>query len=255
MPVEIKDKFYTLEKSYPLTMSMNDLQNRLKPTALLDLLQDMGARNISGTPFGNEELHAKNLGWFLVRYRIEFDKYPQYLSEIKLYTENRGTQRQGAYRDFEAYTLDGERLLRATTYWLMVDLDSKALVNIEQNFPEIKKYQKRDDDISLRKLKPCDVYDNEDIFQVGYDDLDMNGHVNNIVYMNWALGTLDYEFRVSHSIKAVDIYYKHEVKYGENIFSEVKFDFDSNTTEHLISYSSEDSSEKNEACLIKFEWI
>lgn len=83
MTIDTQDKFYTLEKTYPVSMAMYDLQYRLKPSALLDLLQDMGARNINGTPFGNKELNAQNLGWFLVRYRIEFDRYPQNLSDIK----------------------------------------------------------------------------------------------------------------------------------------------------------------------------
>ena len=82
MTIDTQDKFYTLEKTYPVSMAMYDLQYRLKPSALLDLLQDMGARNIKGTPFGNVELNAQNLGWFLVRYRIEFDNYPKELTEI-----------------------------------------------------------------------------------------------------------------------------------------------------------------------------
>lgn len=250
MTIDTQDKFYTLEKTYPITMSMHDLQYRLKPAAMLDLLQDMGARNINETPFGNKELNAQNLGWFLVRYRIEFDKYPQNLTEIKFYTENRGTQRQSAYRDFEAYTTDGERLLRATSYWLMVDLDSKSLVNIEQKFPDITKYQKRENDVVLRKLKPIETPDSEVVFHVRYDDLDMNGHVNNIVYMTWAMEALSYEFRNTHTIKAIDIYYKHEVRYGEDVISAVKINGD-NTTEHLIK----NAANNEELCLIKVEYI
>ena len=250
MTIDTQDKFYTLEKTYPISMAMHDMQYRLKPSALLDLLQDMGARNIKGTPFGNVELNAQNLGWFLVRYRIEFDKYPQNLSDIKFFTENRGTQRQSAYRDFEAYTPDGERLLRATSYWLMVDLESKALVNIEQKFPDITRYQKRENDVVLRKLKPIETPDSEVVFHVRYDDLDMNGHVNNVVYMTWAMEALSYEFRNTHTIKAIDIYYKHEVKYGEDVISAVKIN-DDNTTKHLIK----NASTGDELCLIRVEYV
>jgi len=246
--IDTQDKFYTLEKTYPISMAMHDMQYRLKPSALLDLLQDMGARNIKGTPFGNVELNARNLGWFLVRYRIEFDKYPQNLSDIKFFTENRGTQRQSAYRAFEAETPDGERLLRAMSYWLMVDLDTKSLINIEQQFPDITKYQKREDDVELRKLKPLQDPDSEVVFHVRYDDLDMNGHVNNVVYMTWAMEALSYEFRNTHTIKAIDIYYKHEVKYGEDVISAVKIN-DDNTTEHLIK----NANTGDELCLIRVE--
>lgn len=248
MTTELKDRFYTLEKTYPISMAEYDLQYRLKPSALLNLLQDMGARNIYGTPFGNHELNAQNLGWFLVRYRIEVDKYPKELSEINLKTENRGTLRQTAYRDFEAYTPEGERLLRATTSWLMVDLESKSLVNIEQKFPDIKKFEKRENDLTLRKLKTITEWNKEKEFHVRYQDLDMNGHVNNTIYISWAMEALDMEFLNSHNIKNIDIYFKHEVRYGDDIISlaYVQDDY----SEHLIKIA--DSNE--EVCLIRIEY-
>lgn len=246
--LDLKDGFYTLEKTYPVSMSEQDMQYAIKPAALLNFLQDMGARNIDGTPFGRQELLDKGLAWFLVRYRIEFDKYPTGLSEISFKTENRGTLRQTAYRAFEAYDTDGNRLLKAITSWLMVDLNTKSLINIEQMFPEIRKFEKREDDVELRKLKPLSEWDNEKVFHVRYEDLDMNGHVNNTVYMSWAVEALDYEFLSNHTIKAIDIYYKHEVKYGDDILSCVKFV--ENSTEHVIK----NSSDGEDVCLIKIEW-
>ena len=248
MITEVKDSFYTLEKTYPISMAEHDLQYRLKPAALLNLLQDMGARNIYGTSIGNQELNAQNLGWFLVRYRIEFDKYPKELSEICLKTENRGTLRQTAYRDFEAYTTDGDRVLRATSSWLMVDLDSKSLVNIEQKFPDIKKFEKRENDLTLRKLKSLAEWNREKTFHVRYEDLDMNGHVNNTIYISWAIEALDIEYLNSHDIKNIDIYFKHEVRYGEDVVSLAYVE--ESYSEHLIKIDGSGE----EVCLIRIEY-
>ena len=248
MTIELKDRFYTLEKTYPISMSEHDLQYRLKPAALLNLLQDMGARNIYGTPFGNQELNAQNLGWFLVRYRIEFDNYPKELSEMSFRTENRGTLKQTAYRTFEAYTPDGERVLRALSSWLMVDLENKSLVNIEQRFPDITKFEKKENDLTLRKLKTITEWNREKTFHVRYEDLDMNGHVNNTVYMSWAMEALDMEFLNSHNIKNIDIYYKHEVRYGDDVVSLAYVGDD--YSEHLIKNANTDE----EVCLIRVEY-
>ena len=54
----------------------------------------------------------------------------------------------GEMQLFSVETVDGERILRAISYWLMVDLDTKSLVNIEQKFPDITKYEKREDDFA-----------------------------------------------------------------------------------------------------------
>jgi len=241
--------FYTLEKTYPITMNELDMQYRIKPASLLNLMQDTASRNIAGTPFGNVELNNEGLGWFLVRYRIEFDNYPSHIDEIRIQTENRGTLRQSAYRDFEVFAPDNSRILRATTYWLMVDLETKSLVNIEERYPEITKFQKRDNDLQLQRLKSQSEYDREQLFHVRYQDLDMNGHVNNTVYIAWAMEVLGLDFLQSHKIKALDIYYKQEVRYGEDILSCVKFN--ENTTEHLIK----NALTGEELCLIRAEFI
>ena len=245
-----KDGFYKLEKSYTVSMSEQDMKYTIKPSALLNYLQDAASKNIEGTPFGNVELNNIGIGWFLVRYRIEFDKYPVGVHDFIVKTENRGMLRQSAYRDFEAYKQNGERILRATTSWLMVDIANKSLVNIEQKFPQIRKFEKHEDDLTLRKLRPFSDSDLEKLFHVRYDDLDMNGHVNNTVYLAWAMEAVDYEFRNTHNIKAIDIYYKHEAKYGEDILSCIKIDKENLISEHVIK----NAQNNEELCLMKIEY-
>ena len=245
----VKD-FYRLERNYTVSMSDMDKRYAIKPASLLNFMQDCASRNLINTPFGNEELNAQGLGWFLVRYRIEFDKYPIGVHDINVFTENRGTMRQSAFRDFIVSDINGNRFLRAATYWLMVDLETKSLVNVEQKFPEITKFQKREDDLQLQKLKSLSDWDLEKSFNVRYEDLDMNGHVNNTVYMTWAMEAVDFEFKKSHPIKAIDIYYKHEAKYGEDIVSCIKADYENCVTEHIIK----DAKTQEELCLIKIEY-
>lgn len=247
----LKKSEFKLEKTYQVSVFEQDVNHAIKPASLLNLLQDVASCNIDNTTYSNPALNAQNIGWFLVRYRIEFDKYPVGLNDIVLRTENRGVQKLSAYRDFEAYTTDGERILRATTSWLMVNLDSKSLVNIEQKFPYIFKFEKRDDDLELRKLKTLSEWDNEKMFHVRYEDLDMNGHVNNTVYISWAIEALGFDFLTSHEIKNIDIYYKHEVRYGDDITSYVKINSEERTTEHMIK----NVQTGDEVCLIRFEWV
>ena len=76
----------------------------------------------------------------------------------------------------------------------------------------------------------------------------MNGHVNNIVYISWAVEALDFDFLKNKTPKNMDIYFKHDVKYGEDVVSYVKTD--GNITEHTIR----NVSTSEELCLIKIEW-
>lgn len=244
---------YKIEKIYPVSMSEVDMSGAVKPACLLNYMQDLAAKSIAhiGYQFSIDGLLEKGLGWFLIRYRIEFDEYPIGVKNVLVQTESRGVNRLTAYRDFECFDADtNNRLLRATSSWYIVDLKSKSLVNIAQEFPEFISFEKREDDLSLNKLRPFDNPDSEKVFHVRYDDLDMNGHVNNTVYITWALESLDFDFRSSHKLKNLDIYFKQEVRYGEDIVSIVKLDRENLVSEHLIK----NTQTGDEVCLLKAEY-
>lgn len=245
---------YTLEKIYPVSISEADRQYAIKPAVLLNYMQDLAAKSIDclGHQYCWDELYKKGFGWFLIRYRIEFDDYPIALEELKLQTESRGCNRMNAYRDFEGFdTKSGKRLFRAASCWFIVDLSNKSIVNIKQEYPGFFDYIKKDDDLVLKKLRPIESADLEKLFHVRYDDLDINGHVNNTVYITWAMEALDYDFRASHKLKNLDIYFKHEVKYGDDILSLVKIDRENKISEHLIKNASTDE----EVCLLRAEFV
>lgn len=243
----------TLEEKFPVSISEKDCSNKIKPIVVLNYMQDLAAKSIDkyNSKYSCEELLKNGLGWFLIRYRVEFENDLQDIKELKVQTECRGCQKMTTYRDFEVFDNNsGKRILRATSSWLIVDLNSKSVVNIAQKYPDFLPFTKREDDLSLQKLKSLTDFDTEKIFTVRYDDLDINNHVNNTVYIEWAIEALDYDFRKSHNIKTLDIYYKHEAKYGDDIVSQVKYNEENKTTEHIIK----NTKTGEELCLLKAEY-
>jgi medium-chain acyl-[acyl-carrier-protein] hydrolase len=245
---------YTLEGLFPISIAEKDCSDTVKPVVILNYMQDLAEKSINkyDKRFGCEELLKAGLGWFLIRYRIEFENDAKGIKEIKIQTESRGAQKMTAYRDFEVFdNISGKRLLRATSSWLIVNLNNKYVVNISKNYPEFLTFSERDDDLKLQKLQVIEDFDKEKFFEIRYDDLDINNHVNNTVYIAWALEALDYDFRVSHQIKTLDIYFKHEAKYGDRIQSLVKFCEETLSTEHVIK-----NAETGEVlCLLKASFI
>jgi medium-chain acyl-[acyl-carrier-protein] hydrolase len=228
---------YTLSETFPISIAETDCTHRVKPVVIFNYMQDVAEKSIDkiGHDMSCSELLKKGLGWFLIRYRIEFDFQPCDVNEIEILTESRGCQKMTAYRDFEVFEkTSGNRILRATSSWLIVDLVKKSVVNIKNEFQNFFDFQKREDDLSLRKLRTIDRVDFEKVFSVRYDDLDINKHVNNTVYITWALEALDYDFRANYGLKSLDIYFKHEAKYGEDVISQVKINQEDLTTEHVI---------------------
>jgi len=243
-----------LQTIVPVSIAETDCTGRVKPVVIFNYMQDLAAKSIEkyGFQYGCEGLAQKGLGWFIIRYRLEFEDYPVNIKELKLLTESRGVQKLTAYRDFEVYdNKTGNRLLRGASSWFIVNLKEKSVVNIKQEFPEFLNYDKREDDLQLRKLHTLDRIDTEKVFHVRYDDIDINNHVNNTVYITWALEALSYAFRVLHRLKSMDIYFKHDIQYGDDILSQVKFDDENNSTEHVIK----NAKTGEELCLLKMEFI
>jgi len=244
---------YTLEKDYEISISETECSRRVKPVILLNYMQDIAEKSIAkiGEQYSCDGLAKKGYGWFVIRYRIEFENYLAGLKDVKITTESRGCQKSTFYRDFAIYDNKTKtRIMRAVSSWLIVDLNKKAIVNIEKEYPEFLQFAQRDDDLKLNKLRPLTRVDKEKLFEIRYDDLDINNHVNNTVYIAWALEVLDYEFRKNHTIKSIDVYFKHDVEYGEPVLSQVCIDEENAITEHLIKNASTDEN----LCLLRIEY-
>ena len=239
--------------THPVSIAEADCMHRIKPVLFFNHMQELAASAIEkyDIRYGWSELLRQGYAWFLMKYRVEFDSFPTDVSEIKILTESRGCRRINAYRDFEVFdNTTGNRILKAASCWVVVDIENKSVINIQKEFPEFLAFEDREDDLAYQKLRPINETDFEKTFHVRYDDLDINNHVNNTVYVSWALEALDYDFRKTHNIKAMDIYFKHEVTYGEDVISKVKYDRENNVTEHTIV----NASTGEELCLLRMEY-
>ena len=224
----------------------------MKPFALLNFLQDIASKNAEDLGFGYSYIHPRNYAWFLLKYRMEFNEYPSDVQELILKTEPRGYNKLFAYRDFELYNGDNKLLGRMHSAWSLVEIDSRSIVPISQAIPEnpyMIPFQKRDDDLSFKKISAIVNPICEKEFEVRYNDLDVNGHANNGNYVVWAFEPLSFEFKNSHTIRNIDMIYKKEAKYGEKLVSQIEFIDDNISTHKLFNLAGED------LFLMQCEWM
>ena len=111
-------------------------------------------------------------------------------------------------------------------------------------------FEKREDDMIYKKIKPIEKVDASKIFEIRYEDIDVNCHANNCNYIIWAFEPLDFGFRSSHKLKTLDIQFKKEIKYGGSVLSELEFK-DEKTTVHVIK----NAQTNEELCLLEAEWV
>lgn len=227
-----------------------DYKLALKPSSLLNFLQDFASENAESLGFGYSYITRKNLGWFLLKYHMEFIDYPAGVYDLTLKTEPRGCNKLFAYRDFWLYK-DEKLLGKAASVWSLVDMNTKSLVPVQKalNNKYIPLFEKKDDDMEFIKIKPFSKTDISKTFEVRYEDIDVNSHANNGNYIIWALEPLDFKFRSTHKIKILDIIFKKEAKFGTSIISQIQFS-NSFKTSHLIK----DFDSGEDLCIMEIIW-
>ena len=237
-------------QDFKIRYSELDCNLTLKPSSLVQLLQDIASVDAENKGFGYSFVSSKNLGWFLLKYHIEFKNYPKNIYDLTIKTESRGYNKLFAFRDFEILSND-EFLGSVASTWGLIDLETKSMTNMIDAFSNnkaISLFEKREDDLKYGKIAPLQTATTEKEFQVRYDDLDVNKHTNNANYIAWALETLAFDFRSTKKPKTIDIVFKKEAKYGEIVLSQTELQ--ENISIHVIK----NKETNEELCLIQIIW-
>lgn len=190
---------------------------RLKPSAFMNLAQEAAGQHAVYLGFGYDDLIVSNTVWILSRLNIKFLDTPLWRDEITLTTWHKGLNRLFYIRDFVLTDKDGKERVKATTSWLVMNLENRRLVRD----PKLVDMDGicTDDAIETPADKvqmPKDI-EAEYVMdhRVSYSDVDTNGHTNNAMYMQWAMDTVEYKIASTRPVKEVTINFNHETKAGD----------------------------------------
>ena len=192
---------------------------RLKPTSFMNMAQEAAGRHAVYLGFGYDDLIKTNTAWILSRVHVEFVDTPKWRENITLNTWHKGLDRLFFLRDFLMTDKDGRPRVKATTSWLVLNLDTRRLVRDPHLLDEgtvcsDNVLEKPADKVVIPKDAEVNlVMDHE----VAYSDLDMNGHANNAMYMQWAMNAVNYEISSEKPVKEFTINFNHEIKPQETV--------------------------------------
>ncbi len=235
MQTDILEKTYS--KNFPVGYPQMEPNMTVKPSAILDFLQSMASEHAEKIGFGYSAMSENNHAWFLLKYRIEFVDYPSGIFNIEIITEPRGYRKLFAYRNF-SITAGAKLLGKATSMWAIVNTEKGGFVAPQLiDSPYMREIEPQEDDLDFCKISLPQEFSITKDFEIRYEDIDVNEHVNNINYFIWAFETLGYDFRIAHKLKTLDVVYKKEVKYGDAITVKTAF-ISGDTTVHIVKNSA-----------------
>ena len=196
-----------------------DASWRLKPASFMNLAQEAAGQHAVHLGFGYDDLIVTNTAWILSRVHIEFVDTPKWRDEVTLTTWHKGLNRLFYLRDFILTDKDGRERVKATTSWLVLNLETRRLVR-DPNLMEDGTVCTENviETPADKVVMPKDV-EAEHVMDhvVAYSDVDMLGHTNNAMYMQWAMNAVGYEVTESRCVKSWTINFNHEIKPQEDV--------------------------------------
>ena len=192
---------------------------RLKPAAFMDLAQEAAGLHAVYLGFGYDDLIKTNTAWILSRVNVKIVDTPMWREEMTLTTWHKGFNRLFFLRDFVMTDREGRERVKATTSWLVLDLENRTMVRDPKLMEEGTICTENAIDTPADRVRmPRDI-EPEAVYEhvVGYSDVDMLGHANNAMYMQWAMDAVDYETASTRPVKEFTINFNHEIKAGDKV--------------------------------------
>ena len=143
------------------------------------------------------EAAGEDITWVLTKLKVVVKRYPRWAENLTVRTFPRGGRKIVAWRDFEILDADGRQIAAASSEWMIINMTSRKIVPVPQSvldlantdlapvlgeepftrlrFPEVGPVREADIPVRAIRLRPR------------HSDIDVNGHVNNVHYLEWML--------------------------------------------------------------------
>lgn len=170
--------------------------------------------------FGMKYLMPRNRTWVLSRLAIDVIELPQAYDRFQIKTWVESAMRFFTNRNFKVMDESGNKVYAlGKSIWALIDTESRQPADIFAiRNGEIKQWETTSETCEMDK--PTRIAIKEETktlrqIETRYSDVDMNGHINSIKYIEHALDIWTVDFYKTHRIKRIEAAYVAESKPGD----------------------------------------
>ena len=208
----------TYSQEFRIASYQTDLTARMKPSAILEIMQEMAGAHAELLEVGRSRLLPMNLAWVLTRVEVRMERYPVSGEIMSVETFPMPNRRVFFPRYFIFKDAEGKQIGCAGSLWVVLDITTRKMGNpsaIAALMPDNR-------DLTAPMGMPATVEEvpgeatEADRLPV-YTDLDVNGHVNNTRYLDWCCNALGIETMRDHAMTTFAVNYNQEILPGQNV--------------------------------------
>lgn len=203
-----------------LRMSDCDANGHWKLSSVLTQMQELGESNSTGCGVGRSDLIRHDMCWVLYRLKVQFfGERPTLGDTLTTATWPGGLHGVFFLRYYQFHGEDGRLIGEAATTWVLFDIKKRRVLRPTALPTPFSAYEGRScslgapDALAMGELVPCGTR------TVRFTELDMNGHMNNARYADWAEDEVG-----DRPIRSLQINFIAEARLGEEISLSVRRD-------------------------------
>lgn len=196
-----------------------DFTGRLTMGVLGNHLLNCAGFHATDRGFGIASLNEDNYTWVLSRLAIELDEMPYQYENFSIQTWVENVYRLFTDRNFALINKDGKKIGYARSVWAMINLNTRKPADLlALHGGSIVDYV-CDEHCPIEKpsrIKVASII-SADSIKARYSDIDVNGHVNSIRYIEHILDLFPIEIYKEKRIRRFEMAYVAESYYGDEL--------------------------------------
>lgn len=238
------------QETFKVRANETDANQKLTIPALSSYLQEAAWSHSIALEVSFHNLIPKGLTWVMFRLALHLESLPNHGENVIIETWPSGVTSKHVFRDYQIYNSQKDVIGTAKSSWVVFDFHQRKVVNV----PDFIKAIKIDADrtpiqYSQEKISIGKEFELKKEIQVGWYDIDVNRHVNNLSYIRWLIDTLPVHFLQKHQLKEFDIVFRAESSLGDLLQLKAhQVDLATTKFEHLIN------KQEKELIIAKTEW-
>lgn len=208
--------------------------------------------------FGMTYLNLQHKTWVLSRLAIEMDEMPQSYDRFYVETWVEGAMRYFTSRDFAITNADGKTYGYGRSIWALIDTDTRQPTDILSvkdgaitQYVETEKSCPMDKGSRVKMGQKAELVRTLDTY---YHDVDVNGHVNSVKYIEHVLDLFPLDYYRTHKLRRFDIAYVAETYQGDQLHIYRERVGEAEDYQFRVTKTTSDSQEETEVvrCEVKF---
>ena len=170
-----------------LPYSAMDSSGKIRIDRLFNMFQDAATHHCNDLCISGLDMAKKQLKWVVSRYQVQIVKSPKWLEPLELKTWRFPWKNLYEIRQFSIVNQNKEQLISALGIWVLVKASNSRPVRLITHLPEALLTPTKICPELIKNDHDFNGFDHESEFKIRVHDLDLNQHVNNTVYTQWAI--------------------------------------------------------------------